>query len=80
MKKFKFEYANEVRDFDKQIFSLKTKQEKLLDMKLDDVIDEKTYLVKYNQFENCIKDFLDQKEKLKNNNFSMKTQLLLELA
>lgn len=80
IKKFKFEYANEVRDFDKQIFSFKTKQEKLLDMKLDDVIDEKTYLVKYNQFENCIKDFLDQKARVKNNNLSMKTHLLLELA
>lgn len=80
MKKSKFEYVNEVKDLDKKILSLKVKQEKLLDMKLDEVIDETTYLLKHNHLENEIRDFLDQKAKLKNNNFSMKTQLLLELA
>jgi len=48
-------------------------------MKLDDLIDEKTYLARYNLFENQIKDFLEQKSKLKNENLSVKTQILLEL-
>lgn len=65
---------------DKQIQSLKMKQEKLLDMKLDEVIDEKTYLFKYNQLENQIKGLLDQKLMLKKDDFMAKTQILLELA
>lgn len=65
---------------DKQVQSLKMKQEKLLDMKLDEVIDEKTYLFKYNQLENQIKDLLDQKLVLKKDDFMAKTQILLELA
>ncbi|MCX6077232.1 MAG: hypothetical protein NTW78_10180 [Campylobacterales bacterium] len=56
------------------------KQEKLLDMKLDEVIDEKAYLSKHNQLENQIKDFLDEKSRLKKDNFVAKTQILLELA
>lgn len=70
----------EVVTIDKQIHSLKMKQEKLLDMKLDEVIDEKTYLFKHNQLENQIKDFLDQISALKKDDFMAKTQILLELA
>jgi hypothetical protein len=67
-------------DIDKQVKALKMKQEKLLDMKLDEVIDEKTYLIKHNQLENTIKGFLDQKSGLKKDDFSAKTQILFELA
>ncbi|MDD3466770.1 MAG: hypothetical protein PHE67_06415 [Campylobacterales bacterium] len=67
-------------DIKKDIKLLKSKQEKLLDMKLDEIIDEKTYLLKYNLFEGQIKDFLEQEIRLKKDNFTAKTQILLELA
>ncbi len=54
---------------DKKIKSLKVKKEKLLDMKLDELIDEKTYLQKHNQLENEIKDCLEQKLKYEKENF-----------
>ena len=69
----------EISDIEKQIKSLKVKQEKLLDMKLDELIDEKQYILKYNLLENEIKDCLEQKLKLENNNISKKTQILFEL-
>lgn len=59
---------------------MKDKQDKLLDMKLEDVISDKTYLLKYNELENNIKDFLEQKDALKNEKFDEKTQRLLELS
>lgn len=74
------ESSSEIGNIDKQIQSLKIKQEKLLDMKLDEVIDERTYLFKHNQLENEIKDFLEQKIRLKKDSFLVKTQLLLELV
>lgn len=74
------ESNSEIWNIDKRIQTLKIKQEKLLDMKLDEVIDERTYLLKHNQLENEIKDFLEQKSRLKKDNFLAKTQLLLELA
>lgn len=49
-------------------------------MKLDEVIDERTYLLKHNQLENEIKGYLEQKSRFKKDNFLVKTQLLLELA
>ena len=69
----------EISDIEKQIKSLKIKQEKLLDMKLDELINEKQYLVKYNLLENEIKDCLEQKLTLENDNISTKTQILFEL-
>ena len=69
----------EISDIEKQIKSLKIKQEKLLDMKLDELIDEKQYILKYNLLENEIKYCLEQKLKLENNNISKKTQILFEL-
>jgi hypothetical protein len=69
----------EISDIEKQIKSLKVKQEKLLDMKLDELIDEKQYIVKYNLLENEIKDCLEQKLILENDNISTKTQILFEL-
>ena len=48
-------------------------------MKLDELINEKQYLVKYNFLENEIKDCLEQKLTLENDNISTKTQILFEL-
>jgi len=73
------DHWTEIINIDKQIKSLKVKQAKLLDMQLDEVIDEKTYLFKHNQLENEIKDCLEQKSKLEKENFSAKTQLMFEL-
>ena len=72
-------YWNELINILKQIKSLTTKQEKLLDMQLNEVIDERTYIQKYNQLENEIKDCLEQKSDLEKNNFSEKTQIMFEL-
>jgi len=80
VKESEMESSSEIGNIDKQIQSLKIKQEKLLDMKLDEVIDERTYLFKHNQLENEIKDFLEQKIRLKKDSFLVKTQLLLELV
>jgi hypothetical protein len=59
---------------------LKDKQEKLLDLKLDEVINEEKYLFKYNQIENEIKELSDQINSIKNDDFEEKTQMMLELA
>ncbi len=48
-------------------------------MQLNEVIDERTYIQKYNQLENEIKDCLEQKSDLEKNNFSEKTQIMFEL-
>jgi hypothetical protein len=48
-------------------------------MKLDELIDEKTYLLKHNQLENEIKDCFEQKLNIEKENFSAKTQLMFEL-
>lgn len=80
IKKEEMNYWVEIMEIDKQVKVIKMKQEKLLDMKLDEVIDEKAYLSKHNQLENQIKDFLDEKSRLKKDNFVAKTQILLELA
>lgn len=73
------EYWAEIINIDKQVKSLKVKQEKLLDMKLDELIDEKTYLLKHNQLENEIKDCFEQKLNIEKEKFSAKTQLMFEL-
>lgn len=74
------EYWIELLNMDKKIKSLKVKKEKLLDMKLDELIDEKTYLQKHNQLENEIKDCLEQKLKYEKENFWAKTQIMFELS
>ena len=48
-------------------------------MKLDELIDEKIYLLKHNQLENEIKDYFEQKLNIEKENFSAKTQLMFEL-
>ena len=73
------EYWFEVLNIDKQVKILKAKQEKLLDMKLDELIDERTYLLKYNLLENQIKDCFEQKLSIEKENFSAKSQIMFEL-
>lgn len=73
------EYWSDLINIEKQIKSLKAKQEKLLDMKLDELIDEKKYIQKHNQIENEIKDCLEQKSDLEKSNFWAKTQIMFEL-
>lgn len=63
-----------------QIKKLKISQSKLLDLKLDETIGDEVYLMKHNQLENEIKDYLDQKARLKSNDILEKTGILFELA
>jgi hypothetical protein len=56
------------------------RQDKLLDMQLDEKISEKVYLEKNNRIENQIKELQEQKEAIKNDDFEQKTQIMLELA
>lgn len=70
------EHWTELADIKKDIKLLKSKQEKLLDMKLDEIIDEKTYLLKYNLFEGQIKDFLEQKIRLKRQFYSQNPNIV----
>lgn len=65
---------------DEDIERLKWRQDKLLDMQLDGNISNEKYLEKNNQMENEIKVLRDKKESLKDNDFTQKTQIMLELA
>lgn len=76
----KVSLSSEFASIETQIKALKSKQNKLLDLKLDETINEHTYLSKNNQIENEIKDLLEQKEKMKKDDFTKKTQIMLELA
>lgn len=67
-------------DIDKQIESKKLKQEKLLDMKLEDLLSNDKYLEKNNKFENEIKELEEEKNSIKNDDFEEKTKMMLELA
>ena len=49
-------------------------------MKLDELIDERTYLLKYNLLENQIKDCFEQKLSIEKENFSAKSQIMFELV
>lgn len=80
LRKDKSNNWSELSNIDIEIKNLKKKQEKLLDLRLDEKINDKIYLDRNNQFENEIKEFLDQKEFIKNDDFEEKTQVMLELA
>ena len=80
IKKEKLDNWNETLNIDSQIKALKEKQNKLLDLKLDEIINEETYLFKYNRIENDIKEFLEQKNHIKKDDFEAKTLIMLELA
>ena len=64
----------------RSIKKLKSKQEKLLDLRLEDNINNEIYLFKNNSIENEIKEFLEQKEHMKKDDFEEKTLMMLELA
>jgi len=80
IEQYKVNNSDELKAIEKQIDSLENKKDKLLDMKLDNIINEETYLTKHNQFENAIKALMEQKEKIKKDDFEQKTQIMLELA
>jgi hypothetical protein len=59
---------------------LKDKQEKLLDMKLENKISEELYFFKNNKIEEEIFELNNRKTDFKNDDFESKTQILLELV
>ncbi len=71
---------SEYLNIDNEIEKLKEKQDKLLDLKLDDVINQEMYKSKNNKIVNEIKTLLDRKKSIKNYDFEKKTQIMLELA
>ena len=76
----KWENWSELKNIDLKIEKLKSKQNNLLDLKLENLITNELYLSKNNKIENEIKELLDQKEILKKENFTQKTQYMLELS
>ena len=65
---------------DLDIKKIKKNQDKLLDMRLNEKINEELYLMKNNNLENDIKGLEEQKWLLKEDNFEEKTQIMIELA
>ena len=68
-----------VVDTELEILKLKKQQEKLLDMRLDEKINEEFFLMKNNKFENDIMFLKDKKVEEKNYHYEEKTQILFEL-
>jgi hypothetical protein len=75
------EVNNEVNviDIQEEVRKLEKQQEKLLDMRLDEKINEEFFLMKNNKFENDIKHLKDKKVEEKNYHYEEKTQILFEL-
>ena len=71
---------NEFLNIDVKIKNIKLKQEKLLDMKLEDLLDDDKYLEKNNKFENEIVELKEQKNSIENDDFEEKTKQMLELG
>lgn len=71
---------NDISTIDYKIDELKNKKDKILDLKIDNVIDDEVFLRKNNEIENQIKSFLDEKNRLKKDDFLEKTQIMIELA
>jgi len=74
------EQAENIVDYEAQIEKLKLKQSKLLDMQLEDTITKEVYLEKNNAIEEEIQSLKTQKVIRKNDDFSAKTQIMIELA
>lgn len=72
--------GNTTLGIDTKIENFRNKQERLLDMKLDDVISNETYISKNNEIENQIQNLEAQKISLKNDDFEEKTKIMIELA
>ena len=66
-------------DIKEEIKKLEKQQEKLLDMRLDEKINEDFFLMKNNKFENDIKQLKETKVEEKNYHYEEKTQILFEL-
>lgn len=80
LKQDELENWNESFNIDFKIVELKEKQDKLLDMKLDEKISEEIFLLKNNKIVNEIKELEDAKGNIKNHHYEEKTTMLLELA
>lgn len=80
IKQEKLDKWNEFLNIDIQISKLRERQEKLLDLKLEDTISKEIYLLKHNQIENEIKEFLEQKNSIKKDDFETKALIMFELA
>lgn len=80
IKKENWNYWIEKDDLKQKIVNLKNRQNKLLDLHLDEKIKHEIYLSKNNQIENEIKDIEELKENLNNSDFESKTLIMLELA
>jgi DNA invertase Pin-like site-specific DNA recombinase len=63
-----------------KINTLKSQQEKLLDMKIDGLIENEAFLRKNNKIEADIFNFKKQKVKLSANDYKQKTWLVIELS
>lgn len=66
-------------DYNLEIKKIEDKQEDLLDMKLEWIINEEIYLRKYNKLEDEKKEIKEKSEKKKDNNFDEKVQIMFEL-
>lgn len=73
-------FWTELHDIDSQIKRLKMRKEKLLDLKLDETISDEVYLIKNNNIENQIKELIEEKDNINNDDFEEKTQIMIELA
>lgn len=78
--KEKLENWTELKNINPKIKILRDKQNKLLDFKLENTINQELYILKNNSIENEIKELLEEKEILKKDDYKVKTQIMLELA
>lgn len=74
------EERNRPLTIDREVVKLKEKQDRLLDMQLNDKISEEVYLLRSNRIENEIKELYEQKEAIKDEDYELKSQMLFELA
>jgi len=71
---------NIIIDIENKIENFRVKKERLLDMKLENVISNEVYLTKNNEIENQIQDLEVQKKSIENDDFEEKAKILFELA
>lgn len=72
--------SNELWTLKQRINTLRAQQEKLLDMKIDGLIENEVFLRKNNKIEADIFNLKEQKEKLNSNDYKQKTWLVIELS
>lgn len=80
IKQVKTDKWDETYKIDLEIWNLKNKQNKLLDLQLEERISQEIYTSKYNQLQNEIVLHQERKDIIKNDDFEKKTQIMFELA